>query len=316
MRFVSSVGVRTLALLAGCAALLSGCSNDALAPAQAPGAPAVRALWSPGNLLFVSDARRNDVRIYDRSSNAPWETIPNVPRPRGLAVDASNNLYVANLSGVSVYPPPYMKPSAQLALSWRQAVAVAVSANGMIAAVSARDIFLFPANSQKPCTDYAPANYSQLTSIAFDSNNNVYFSGTTKSGAAQISEMVADCSNVSSAQLTIGNTLHSAGGLAIGSDGRLSVLDTRARTIFTYDPPVDDSLGVPVSTTLLDKGTVRTPVAFVFDSTGKSILTADSTSGMVDQFAFPTGGAPTGTTMVGGDPVGVAIVPPYLPKAH
>jgi sugar lactone lactonase YvrE len=279
-------------------------------------AQAIGPAATPGGLVFVSDALRQQVRIYDQSTDSLWGKIPFVPLPGGLAVDAARDLYVARFGGVSVYPQPYQRPSQQLSMSGQQALAVAVAPNGTVAAIDAHDIFVYTAGSQQPCIEYAPPNYGRLTSVAFDSKSNLFFTGYDTSRNVAISTMQGQCGNVDSTQLTIGNTLRSANGIAIGPNDRLSVLDTSARTIFTYHAPSGNSLGNPIASTLLQRQTVRTPVAFAFDSTGRTVYTADSVLGQIDTFAFPKGGAPTDTLTTGGQPVGVAIVPPYLPKAQ
>jgi sugar lactone lactonase YvrE len=270
----------------------------------------------PGSLLFVSDALREQVRIYDRAHETLWGKIPLTLLPGGLAVDSSRNLYVSELGGVAVYPPPYNHPNGLLATSGSQALAVAVSTTGTVAAIDAQSIYVYSGGSPQPCLQFFPPNYSQLTSVAIDNHNNIYFTGYDTSRNVAISELPAECGSSGSTQLTVSNSLRSASGIALGPDGRLSVLDTTAKTVFTYDPPNGKSLGSPVSSTPLQRGTVRTPVAFAFDASGKSIYTADSSSGVADEFAFPAGGPPTRTLTVGGQPVGIAIVPPYLPKAN
>jgi DNA-binding beta-propeller fold protein YncE len=299
--------------------MLCACSTNSIAP-NAPlastAAQAVNPATIPGGLLFVSDALRQEVRIYEGSSDTLWGKIPFVPLPGGLAVDASRNLYVAGFGGVNVYPPPYSRATLRLSMLGRQALAVAVAPNGSVAAIDARNIFVFASGSQEPCIQYAPPNYGRLTSVAFDSKSDLFFTGYDTSRNVAISKMQGHCGNVNSTQLTIGNTLRSANGVAIGPNDQLSVLDTAARTIFTYRPPSGNSLGNPIASTLLQRQSVRTPVAFAFDATHKSVYTADSASGRVDEFAFPKGGAPTDTLTIGGQPVGVAIVPPYLPKAQ
>jgi DNA-binding beta-propeller fold protein YncE len=300
-------------------ATICGCSNGSIssvAPLASSAAQAAKAATSHGSLLLISDALRQEVRIYDLSSHTLWGRIPLVLLPGGLAVDASQDVYVANLSGVTVYPPPYDRPSEQLSTSGQRALAVAVAPNGTVAAISGQNIFVYSAGSQQPCFEYSPANYARLTSVAFDSKTDIFFTGYDTSGNVAISEMSGQCGNADSTRLTIGNTLRSANSIAIAPDGRLSVLDTSAKTIFTYDQPVGDSLGSPVASTLLERNQVRNPVAFAFDPTGKSVYTADSAFGRADEFAFPAGGAPIDSLTVGGEPVGVDIVPPYLPKAE
>jgi DNA-binding beta-propeller fold protein YncE len=299
--------------------MLCACSNGSIsnvAPLASTATQAAKAATAHGSLLVISDALRQEIRIYDLSSRTLWGKIPLVLLPGGLAIDASKDLYVASLSGITAYPPPYDRPSEQLSMSGQPALAVAVAPNGMVTGISGQNIFVYPAGSQQPCFEYSPANYARLTSVAFDSKNNIFFTGYDTSGNISISEMPGQCGNVTSTQLTIGNTLRSASSIAIGPDGRVSVLDTSAKAIFTYDAPVGNSLGSPVTSTLLERNQVRNPVAFVFDPHGKSVYTADSASGRVDEFAFPAGGSPTDTLTVGGEPVGVDIVPPYLPKAE
>jgi DNA-binding beta-propeller fold protein YncE len=300
-------------------ATLCACSSTSIAsnaPLASTAASAANPATIPGSLLFVSDAFRQEVRIYDGSGDTLWGKIPFVPLPGGLAVDASRDLYVAGFGGVTIYPQPYDRPSFQLSMLGQQALAVAVAPNGTVAAIDAQNIFVYAAGSQQPCIEYAPPNYGRLTSVAFDNKNDLFFSGYDTSRNVAISKMPGQCGNVDSTQLTIGNTLRSANGIAIGQNDRLSVLDTSAKTIFTYRPPSGNSLGNPIASTLLERQSVRTPVAFAFDVTGKSVYTADSASGQVDEFAFPKGGVPTDTLTIGGRPVGIAIVPPYLPKAQ
>jgi hypothetical protein len=290
---------------------------SSVAPLGSTATQAVEPAATPPSLLFVADALRQQVRIYDPVHKTLYGKIPLVVLPGGLAVDASKNLYVASLGGVTMYAPPYNHPGTQYTMLADRALAVAVAPNGTVAAIDGQNIFLFSAGSSQPCMEYAPPNYGRLTSVAFDGSNNLYFTGYDTSRNVAISEMPGQCGNGESTPLTIGNALRSVDGVVIGSSGQLSLLDTKAKTIFTYNPPVSGSLGNPVDSTLLQRGeNVRNPVAFIFDGSGKSVYTADSTSGVVDEFSFPQGGPPRDTLVVGGQPIGIAIVPPYLPKGQ
>lgn len=307
VRLVGTIGI--------CALL--GCSSGSLGEVVSAGAPQsgtdVMPLGtqSKDGLLFVSYYANNDVRMYRRGSEHFMREIAGVSQPQGLAVDSAGNLYVAvenNNGSIEVFAPPYQTVALTIYGYGLMPSVVTVSQKGLVIGLDTGQMNLYPQGSYQLCTAYGPSGYSLLSSAAFDRDGNLYFDGTNTSGKPEISmwPSVACGKEPGNVNFTTGNTLESAGPLAIGPQGRLSVLDTQAKVIYTYGPPKGNNLGRPIYTSRLS-GSLVQPVAFAFTTSGHGIFTADDASGEVQKFAFPHAAAVERSIDTRGKPSGVAL---------
>lgn len=315
-----SMHIARLAGTIGICALL-GCSDGSLgrmasAPALRPGIDAA-SMEAPSKdgVLFVSDYLSNDVRMYRRGSERFLRKITGLAQPQGLAVDSSRNLYVSteNHGGsIEVFAPPYTTVALTIYGFGLKPSVVAVSNSGLVVGLDSSGMDLYPGGSQQLCTAYGPSYYSRLSGAAFDRDGNLYFDGTDAAGKPAISMWPSvACGQIpGNVNFSTGNTLESAGPLAIGPDGRLSVFDTQAKVIYTYGPPTGNRLGRPVRTTRLG-GSLVQPVAFSFTTAAHGIFTADGSSGEVQKFAFPHAGSVERAVHIGGQPSGIALSPAF-----
>lgn len=266
-------------------------------------------------LLFVSDYTDNAVLVYRRGSGRFLRNIPRLTQPQGLAVDSSGKLYVSTDDkdgSIKVFNPPYKAVALTIDGFGLKPTVVAVSHSGLVVGMEADGMHLYPKGSHQLCTAYGPSQYSRLSDAAFDQYGNLYFDGIDTAGNPAISmwpgvECGREPGNVN---FTTRNTLESAGPLAFGPDGRLSVMDTQAQVIYTYGPRRGNKLGRPIRTTRLTGHLVQ-PVAFAFTSSGHGIFTADGASGEVQKFAFPHAGSVERSIDTGGQPSGLALSPAF-----
>ena len=102
-----------------------------------------------------------------------------------------------------------------------------------------------------------------------------------------------------------------AQGIQIDKADRIAVVDTSNALIDTYDHPKKDSLGSPVSTTLLSGSS--DPVTIAFLSSGCAFYVADGTDNVANEYKYPEGGVAINTISIGGIALGVAVTPPLVP---
>jgi hypothetical protein len=102
------------------------------------------------------------------------------------------------------------------------------------------------------------------------------------------------------------------GTIQVNKAGQISIVDLVELAIGTFNPPVNDAFGPVLTVTPLTGSTE--PVSFALLASGKDLYTADSGgSGFSREYAYPAGGAVENTIAAGGQPIGVAVSPPYLP---
>ncbi len=293
-------------------------------------------------LIFVSGIYQNLVYVYLQAGKNQ-QPVGQIDTPatlytQNLGTDASGKLYVpisfpppTEASDVLVYAPPYTKAPRELpdpggygvdvAISPQGVVAVANSCNATCAAGSGNVTF-YAKNSTRPCVTVSDAPYT-VDSDAFDSRGNLYIRAGGSSRQATIGEITGGCNATSVTELSTTNTIETpeTNGIKVDKAGRIAVLTTAGPyydNIDTYNPPINGSLGSPVSVTPVT--TPAYPHEFAFLASGKYFYTAETQfGGLANEYRYsvgPSNGKPINSITVGGGPYGVAVTPPLIPQGR
>jgi hypothetical protein len=283
--------------LAGC----SGGGSPPTAPPGAAGAPSqavgpriarshvtpfvnVAAIKAPhGNHTFVTDAGTATVTVWGANGQLDAILFDGITAvPEGLATDAAQNLYVANLnlSNVIVYAKPYTSITTTLNDAGQDTEDVAVDKKGLVAVTNYLTSSLMPGSvtffaksATQPCAVVQDPSWVYFFNDAFDASGNLFIDGQTAAGATLVGEISGGCRATSITTLSVGNTISLPGGVQV-SDGNILIGDVNKQAIYTYAPPSGGSLGSPTAVTTL-AGAVA-PVTFAIEANGKHVRTADA----------------------------------------
>jgi hypothetical protein len=282
----------------------------------------VAAIQATSTKIFVSDARNNVVNIYN-TSGKQLAQLTGFSQPQGLATDCKGNLYVAdtNNSQILVYAPPYTKKPKALSDPGYYPAGVSVLTQGKNTFVAVSNICSAPSCTQggfivfkngKGQTPIQSSLIYRVYFLAFDAKGNIYADGTNSSGSVVVGEIAkATTGGKTFTALTTNNSISFPGGVEVTTKGKIAIDDQNAASVYTYNPPKNGSLGTPVSTTgLTGSGDA---VTFAFTQNNKDLWTADAVNAASFEFAYPAGGSPLKTIPVGGQPIGVAVVPAAKP---
>ena len=221
--------------------MLAGCSGSAVPPpSRVLQTDARRATAGPAtastSYVFVSDATRNVVGIFNRTTGKFIRYLTGFREPAGIATDSNANLYVADSgnAAVKIYAPPYdSSPTTTIADTGEVPSDVAVFASGVFAITNLNDssqgegsVMLFAAGATTPCaTVYQPATGPQLFQhfdfAAYDSHGNLLVDGTSSSGTVDVGIVRGKGCNATSGnpniveQLKTPNVLGGAGGMVV-----------------------------------------------------------------------------------------------------
>jgi hypothetical protein len=150
-----------------------------------------------GNLYF-SDTGNNRIIVYSASGGyslsyvAPggYAVLPftGLSTPKGLAVDASGNLYVADSANSRIVKmtPAGAQTTVSTTTTFTTPVGVAVDAAGdlYIADSGAKAVYLLPSGTTTTTT--LASGVTGLTGLAVDSSGNVFYSATSNVGIVEI----------------------------------------------------------------------------------------------------------------------------------
>ena len=297
-----------LALLAGCSAggvgapAASSAFPQQSAGAQStsvlrPGVPELHSNLPPaafvsdeinakgGASIIVSDASDDVVDIFNAADKQTAQ-LTGFSQPQGLALDTAGNLYVADTgnSRIQVYAAGFTGTPTTINDPGESPASVTIDGNGNLAVTNilttsggAGSVSFFNKGGTLLST-LSNADFAKVIFDAFDEKGNLFIDGTNGSGAFVAGEIVGGVSGKAISILTTGNSVGYPGGIAISSKGKIAVDDQENIEIFTYKPPVNGSLGMPIATTPLTGA--GDPISFAFTPTDKNIWVADAAGGL------------------------------------
>ncbi|MFY9738092.1 MAG: hypothetical protein WAK11_03475 [Candidatus Cybelea sp.] len=252
-----------------------------------------------GNQTFVTDAGTATVTVWGANGQLNAILFDGISAvPEGLATDAAQNLYVANLnfSNVIVYAKPYTSIRSTLNDAGQETEDVAVDKTGLVGvtnylttALAPGSVSFFAKNSTQPCTTVKDPNWIYFFNDAFDASGNLFIDGQTADGGTLVGEVTGGCKATSITTLNVGNTISWPGGVQV-SGGNILIGDVNNQAIYTYAPPSGGSLGSPTVVTTL-AGAVS-PVTFAIEANGKHVRTADAAADTLyaGLYTYPKGG--------------------------
>ena len=312
-------GAAVIAFLSGCAGGGSqaspvtgpvAASSQAVRIAQSNVAPAhrigfvnVAGINAPGgNQVIVSDEGSNSVSVYNATGKLNALLTAGLNQPNGIATDAAQNLYVANTQDfdVLVYTKPYTSVGLTLADSGLYPTGVAVSGTGLVAVMNivanpygpGGERF-YARGSASACATVSDANWHGMFYGAFDASGNLFFDGDDPDGNPLVGEITGGCAATSVTTLHVKNTLYNPEGVGV-VNGKVLILDQReddesiSPVIFTYAPPVNGSLGSPLTKTKLSAGIEMTTFAMVKGDQDLWIAHSDVAAGRIE-YSYPNG---------------------------
>jgi hypothetical protein len=279
----------------------------------------VAAVEAATKKIFVSDAVNNVVNIYNASGKQIAQ-LTGFSEPQGLATDAKGNLYVADTvnSRIQVYAPPYTKTPKTLSDPGQYPAGVSAFNNGQFVAVSniistssgPGSVTIYKNGKAGPTI--SNSSFARVYFLAFDKTGNLYVDGSNSSGGVEVGEIAnATKGGKKLVTLTYKNTIEFPGGVEVTTGGKIAIDDQLSFDVYSYNPPKKGSLGSPVATTPLTGS--GDPVTFAFTQTNKDLWTADASLADANEFAYPKGGSSIKSIAVGGQPIGVAVVPAEIP---
>jgi hypothetical protein len=236
-----------------------------------------------GNQTFVTDAGTATVTVWGANGQLNAILFDGINAdPQGLATDAAQNLYVANLglSDVIVYAKPYTSIKSTLNDAGENTEDVAVDKTGLVGVtnyltsdLAPGSVSFFAKGSTQPCSTVKDPNWVYFFNDAFDASGNLFIDGLTAGGATLVGEVSGGCGATAITTLSVGNTISWPGGVQV-SDGNILIGDVNKQAIYTYASPSGGSLGSPTAITTL-AGAVS-PVTFAIEANGKHVRTADA----------------------------------------
>lgn len=295
-------------------------------------------------LIFVSAETDNVVDIYlQKGSNPKVGQIAGPYFPSGVATDAHGNLYVTSSpslygpfeppSQILKYAPPYTKRPTVLLDTGYYPGDLAVSPQGVVAVgnpcnsycsfnYGSGSVRFYAKDATQPCATITDPGYT-VSSVGFDHNGNLYVRGYQSFSirTASFWEITGGCSATTLTPLTTTNKIEApeTNGIKVDAAGRIAVMTTAGPyydNIDTYNPPVNGSLGSPVSVTPVT--TFPYPQNFAFLASGNDFWTAEvQGQGYAKEYRYAAGpgsGVPIDTIYVGAvGTYGVAVTPPLIP---
>ncbi len=148
-----------------------------------------------------------------------------------------------------------------------------------------------------------------LSGIAVDATTgvvavaNFYVDGENSSGGVLLGVVSGGCSATTITTLKSSISLGFPGIVAISPADKLVVSDG---TLYTFDLPVNDTLGPPIAKTKLKGSGTSTPLSFT--ASGNDLWTISS---QALEYAYPAGGSPVKRVRLAGlsQPIGLIVTP-------
>jgi hypothetical protein len=286
-----------------------------------------------GNQTIVSDSNTSTVSVYGADGHRHALLSTGLDQPEGLTTDAAETLYVANaqLHNVVVYSKPYRSIGLTLDDPDEYPTDVAVSNAGVVGVMNIQStagtggaVRIYAKGSTSACATITDTNWSGMYFSAFDASGNLFLDGFDRNGDTLLGEISGGCGATSIATLSAGVTIYLVGGVQV-YNGNILIEDqvgpggpsgTPTPTIYAFAPPVNGSLGQPISTTTLTAGGNWLPVTFAIMKNGEHIWIAHSgiAAGRVE-YSYPRG-----LLVKSFDdsryvtPIGIAVNPASIPR--
>jgi hypothetical protein len=276
-------------------------------------------------LIFVSDAADGVIDIYPQAGKNQKMVgqITGLTQPQGITTDKEGDLYVANTnsSNVLVYAPPYNgAPTMTISDTGEFPADVAVSNAGVVAItnicnapkcrLNTGNVVLYAKGSTKSCAtvSYSGSNFTRVMFAEFDKKGVLYIDGMNSGYQTSFGLVTGGCNATTITNLDYVYTVSFPGGIQIDKAGRIAFCDPVNQVVDTFDPPVNDTFGDPVSTTPLT-GSIS-PLGIAILASGTNLYAADpGGSGFAEEYKYTAGGAAENTIGVGGQPIGIAVTP-------
>ena len=273
-------------------------------------------------LVFVSDTYKS-VDIYDQATgHTKVGEVTGLHRPQGIATDTAGNIYVANTgdSDVLEYAPPYTR-SAILTLTdpGEVTLGVAVADTGLVGVTNLcqapncsppGSVALYRPHETTPCATFADSkSFGAMYFDAFDDAGDLYVDALTSRGTTALGVIRGGCRAKAITLLTTANVIAAPGGIQMDKNDHIAILDQKRRIIYSYATPENDSLGRPLSKTILRE---HSAVDFAFVASGAALYVSDPSIRHVNAYRYPSGD-PTSSIAISGLPFGVAVAPRLSP---
>jgi hypothetical protein len=285
-----------------------------------------------GASIVVSDASDNVVDVFNAKGRQTAQ-LTGFSQPQGLALDTAGNLYVADTgnSRIQVYAAGFKGTPTTINDPGESPASVTIDSKGNLGVTNILTTSDGPGSvsffnkSGTLLMTLSNAAFAKVIFDAFDDEGNLYIDGTNASGAFVAGEVVGGVSGKAITILATGNSVGYPGGIAISSRGKIAIDDQENLTIFTFNPPVKGSLGMPIATTPLTGA--GDPISFAFTRTNNRIWVADAAHGesmksapvepnkflvpSADKYRYPKGGASTKDILLkhGAQPDGIVLAP-------
>ena len=238
----------------------------------------------------------------------------------GLAGTKAGNFYVTNTSHNSIllYKSDYKTLLATLsdpnefpvAVSYEETTGIVGVTNIVSTSNGPGTVSFYAEGKTTPCATVGNPTWARVYFDAFDSKGDLFVDGEDTSGKTVVGEIAGGCKAKTITLLKAGNVIAFPGPVQVTKDDDIAVGD-QGGAVYTYKPPVQDSLGAPIATTPLTGAS--DVMAFAFGSSGKDLWTADVGLGAADEYPYPVGGSPvfriTGLT----GPDGIVVMPVVVP---
>jgi hypothetical protein len=217
----------------------------------------------------------------DTPPKGPSGQITGLGGPKGLAVDTSGNLYVAENSAndVKVFPPGSTRPSRILTGTYYPN-AVAVSLNGTVYVANSRSgaILVYKNGATTPTGIlHDPSVVGSTFYVAVDKSSNIFFTFCCYGGGGAVGEYAAHTRAFS--QFSSGVNLFGRG-IAIDKNGNMLVVAPTNETVLVFPP------GQTVAQSTISLITAASTLALLYNDS--AFYTADTSSGLT-KYQYPSG---------------------------
>lgn len=280
-----------------------------------------------GNQTILSELATGSVTVYNAAGQLTALLILGLKDPQGLATDAAETLYVANLlnNNVAVYRKPYTTIGLTLNDANEYPEDVAVSKTGLVGVTNFTDtsgigstgsVRFYAKGSTVACATVSGGpNWFLYFFDAFDASGNLFIDGRDPNGNTLVGEVSGGCKATAITTLSVANTIYFPGGIQV-QHGNILIDDQQNRAINVYAPPSGGSLGSPIATTSLT-GAID-PVTFAMTKDGDALWIADNTQSFLQlpsasKYTFPGGRLEKSINDGILAPLGVAVNPAASP---